>query len=96
MIRTCLTRDFSDFVNAHPIPLKMPRGDRELTISWQNLQELVSTVHGVTSSFSGGVQIRLPKEPSVILVLFSGSYPFNKYVDKDERDSHIFKESTDQ
>lgn len=36
VVRTCLTRDFSDFVGAHPAPLKMPRGDRELTISWQD------------------------------------------------------------
>lgn len=72
VVRTRLTTDFSDFVHVHPTPLKMPRGDRELAISWQELQELGSTVRVVTSSFSGGVQICLPKEPSVILVLFSG------------------------
>lgn len=33
VVRTRLTTDFSDFVDAHPIPLKMPRGNRELTIS---------------------------------------------------------------
>lgn len=37
VVRTRLTTDFSDFVHVHPTPLKMPRGDRELAISWQEL-----------------------------------------------------------
>ena len=53
MVSACLTRGFSDFVDAHPTPLEMPRGDREFMISWQDPQELVSNCSRCCQFFSG-------------------------------------------
>lgn len=61
VIRTCLARDFSNFVDAYPASLRGPRGSRALTLPWQDLKSCF-----IASSFSGWDQLGLPEEPFVV------------------------------
>lgn len=69
MVATCLTRDFSDFVDSRPTPLKMPRGDGAHDLLAGPLRADVDCSR--CCKFFLRLSSKLPpKQPSVILVLF--------------------------
>lgn len=64
MVSTCLTGDFSDFIDAHPAPRKMPRGGKDP-------QELASNCSRHYKFFLRWSS-SLPEDPSVVLVVSPG------------------------